>query len=176
MLTAFIVIVVTLNLSTLSKVLADVLCDFTHGSCCPELSDSVIIADYVTVLPDKAFDGCKTITSVIVGKNVVDLGYQTFHQSSLISIAIPEGVTHIGFGVFSYCTDLTEIKIPSGPTKLWDGLFEGCLSLVSVVIPDTVTEMNPGVFANCKSLKSDHSIVVLSVVSMLSTSPDMFSC
>ena len=103
---------------------------------------------------DKAFDGCKTITSVIVGKNVKDLGYLTFHQSSLTSIVIPEGVTHIGLGVFSYCTDLTEIKIPSGPTKLWEGLFERCLSLVSVVIPDTVTKMDHGVFANCKSLKS----------------------
>ena len=147
-------IVIVITLSILSTVLADVLCDFTHGSCCPEMSNSVTIADSVTVLPDKAFDGCKTITSVVIGKNVKDLGYQTFHQSSLASIAIPVGVSHIGFGVFRDCTDLTEIKIPSGPTKLWEGLFEGCLSLVSVVIPDTVTEMDRGVFANCKSLKS----------------------
>ena len=147
-------LVIIVFVSILSTIVADVLCDFTHGSCCPESPDSVTIADYVTVLPDKAFDGCKTITSVVIGKNVKDLGYQTFHQSSLTSITIPEGVTHIGFGVFSYCTDLTEVKIPSGPTKLWEGLFEGCLSLVSVVIPDTVTEMNEGVFTNCKSLKS----------------------
>ena len=49
MLTAFIAIIITLTI--LSIVLADVLCDFTHGSCCPPLPDSVTIADYVTVLP-----------------------------------------------------------------------------------------------------------------------------
>ena len=74
MFTAFIAIIITLNLSIRSVVLADVFCDFKHESCCPPLADSVTIADYVTVLPDKAFDGCKTITSVVIGKNVKDLG------------------------------------------------------------------------------------------------------
>ena len=148
---AFVLLIFSLHLST---VFADILCDFNHGSCCPKWPGSVTIADNITVIPEKAFFACKTVTSVIVGKNVKDLGKQTFEQSTLTSISIPEGVTNMGWGAFSECTHLTEIKIPYGATRMYDNLFYGCISLTSVVIPDTVTEIGWGVFLGCTSLTS----------------------
>ena len=148
---AFIVLLASSHSST---VLADVFCDFSHGSCCPKWPDSVTIADSVTVIPEKAFYGCKTLTSVIVGKNVTDLGKQTFEKSTLTSISVPDGVTNMGWGAFSECTGLTEINIPYGATRMYDNLFYGCTSLTSIVIPDTVTDVGWGVFFGCESLTS----------------------
>ncbi len=73
---------------------------------------------------------------------------------SLKTLEIPDGVTNIGWGIFSTCTSLTSVTIPDSVTTLGDYAFTTCSSLKSVKIPDGVTRIGLYVFYRCSSLTS----------------------
>lgn len=72
----------------------------------------------------------------------------------LTSITIPENVTSIGAGAFSYCTALTSIAIPGNVTKIGGQAFRGCTGLTSIIIPENVTEIGEVAFGGCTGLTS----------------------
>ena len=132
----------------------------------------------VTQIDSSAFDGCASITSVIIPDSVISVGEYVFQDcTSLVyvklpvgitsigsysfdncpcleSITIPEGVTSIGWSAFEGCASLESITIPEGVTTIGWSAFEGCSSLTSIVIPDGVTVINSSAFNNCTSLAS----------------------
>ena len=68
---------------------------------------------------------------------------------------IPNSVTCIGFGAFSYCSDLTSITIPNSVTSISNYAFWNCSSLTSITIPNSVTSLGgQQTFDGCKSLIS----------------------
>ena len=69
-------------------------------------------------------------------------------------VDIPEGVTSIGNGAFSYCSSLTSVTIPDSVTSIGDCAFEDCRSLTSVTIPDGVTSIGYSAFEDCRNLTS----------------------
>ena len=44
---------------------------------------------------------------------MIELGDDTFYNTSIITIRIPENVTKIGCGCFENCDELTSITLPS---------------------------------------------------------------
>ncbi len=92
----------------------------------------VVIGNNVSSIPDNAFKGCTSLTSV----------------------PIPASVTSIGSSAFSGCTSLTSVTIPNSVTSIGDYAFEDCDSLSSVTIPNSVTSIGEYAFAGCNSLKS----------------------
>ena len=89
-------------------------------------------AEYtVTSIGDFAFDGCRSLASVV----------------------IPSSVTSIGYGTFDHCTGLVSVDIPSSVTSIGSNAFYGCSSLASVVIPSSVTSIGDWAFTNCNNLK-----------------------
>ena len=57
-----------------------------------------------------AFNGCTSLTSVIIGDSVTSIGESAFKGcSSLTSVIIGSGVTSIESSAFSGCTELSEI-------------------------------------------------------------------
>ena len=71
----------------------------------------------------------------------------------LTKIALPEGVTKIGYGAFCGCTNLADILIPNSVTEIEGDAFGGCKNIMSITIPDGVTEIKDGTFSSCESLK-----------------------
>ena len=67
-------------------------------------------------------------------------------------INIPNGVTSIEDGAFSYCTNLKEIELPYRLTNINHGVFTACSSLADVIIPNSVTNISGGAFCDCVSL------------------------
>jgi hypothetical protein len=55
--------------------------------------------------------------------------------SSLTSIIIPEGVTRIGGHAFHGCTSLSYVSIPSTVTEIGSSAFRQCYSLYKVRVP-----------------------------------------
>ncbi len=72
---------------------------------------------------------------------------------SLTSITIPNSVTSIGDGTFTYCS-LNSVTIPNSVTSIGSRAFDRCESLTSITIPNSVTSIGYGAFYDCESLTS----------------------
>ena len=102
-----------------------------------------------------AFNGCSSLTSIVIQNSVTSIGDWAFGGcSSLTSITIPNSVTSIGIGTFSICSSLTSITIPNSVTSIGDWAFLGCFSLTSITIPNSLTSIGSGTFSICSSLTS----------------------
>ena len=82
----------------------------------------------------------------------IEGGVVTSCNKSATEIAIPEGVTEIGYEAFYGCWALASITIPNSVTKIGECAFEGCQSLAEITIPGSVTEIGDWAFSCCWSL------------------------
>ncbi len=115
------------------------------------------IPDSVTSIGEKAFQFCRSLTSITFGKNsnLTNIENSAFYGcASLTSIQFPNSVTNIGDLAFGLCSGLTSINIPNGVTSIGKIAFGGCTSLTSIAIPDSVTSFEEGAFQECFSLTS----------------------
>lgn len=111
------------------------------------------INDSITSIGSGAFDGCKSLKSFDVPKNIVTIGDNTFRNcEKAIRITIPDTVKEIGEGAFNGCKSITEFTIPSGISALENSTFANCASLAEIEIPLSVTYIGKGVLQNCNRL------------------------
>ena len=85
---------------------------------------------------------------------VTEIGKDAFSHCGIISVALPAGVTSIGFCAFSACFSLTSISIPEGLISIDGAAFAGCSGLTSVSLPDGLTSIGQSTFYECKGLTS----------------------
>ena len=85
---------------------------------------------------------------------VTEIGTDAFSHCGIISVALPAGVTSIGFCAFSACFSLTSISIPEGLISIDGAAFAGCSGLTSVSLPDGLTSIGQSTFYECKGLTS----------------------
>jgi len=131
---------------------------------------SVVIADGVTSIGDRAFLGYSNITSVTIPGTITSIGYWAFNKCTGIeSVVLPEGTTTINAGAFSGCTGLTSVTIPGSVTTIGDNVFNGCTSLTDVTYTGTKENWNSVsigsgneslVNANMQFAKSDNTLSV----------------
>lgn len=131
------------------------------GDC--ENLKSVIIPSTVNSIEYNAFWGCVNLTNIVVDKK--NLPYSSkngmlfdYYKTRLISypsakkIDIPNSITHIGYGAFGGCRNLTDIIIPDNINYIGNYAFESCMNLKSITIPDKVTFIGDSSFNNCINL------------------------
>ena len=94
-------------------------------------------------------------TNYTIPNSVTTIGEGAFsYCKSLISINIPNSVTTIGEEAFGCCEFLVNINIPNSVTTIGRGAFGRCDSLTSINIPNSVTTIGNWGFGACKSLTS----------------------
>ena len=143
---------------------------------CDKLSKVTFLSRKLTLIADRTFAYCASLTSIEIPNGVTKIGDAAFSQcTSLASVTIPDSVTYIGTGAFRQCSSLTSISLPGVSTigdgafedcanlksvtlsnnllKLWGACFKSCTSLESIVFPKTVTETWNGIFSECTSFK-----------------------
>ena len=114
---------------------------------------SIPIPAGVTSIGDYAFAGCTDLESIIIPEGVTSIGEYTFNGcSSLESITIPAGVTTIGKRAFQNCSTLEAITLPINLTTIGEYAFYGCSGLTSVTIPNSVTSIGVKAFNGCTNL------------------------
>ncbi|MBP5450460.1 MAG: leucine-rich repeat domain-containing protein, partial [Spirochaetales bacterium] len=96
------------------------------------------IPDSVKSVGNAAFQNCKDLTSVKIGKGVRQLNYRLFKDSSLKEITIPANVQYIGDESFQGCKNLKKVVIENGVRKIGSNAFNGT-GLKEIKIPASVT-------------------------------------
>lgn len=122
-----------------------------------------------TDISDNAFEGCDSITSIIISNEITRIGEDAFKDcTNLVSIIISESVSDIAVksssGVFNNCNSLISIIVNNNNStydsrsncnaiieKNSNALIAGCKN---TVIPNTVTEIRSYAFAYCNGLLS----------------------
>lgn len=76
------------------------------------------------------------------------------NRTSITSIVVAEGVTHIGNSTFTSCTNATSVLLPTTLTSIGKNAFNGCnnVSLKSITIPNGVTSIDYRAFYGCSNL------------------------
>lgn len=134
----------------MKKLIASLLCAILLLGLLPvaaEKAEPTVSGDYEYVLLE---DGTAQITKYtgdavtleiageLDGHAVSSIGKSAFKPTGkLVDVTIPEGVTEICDGAFSYLLDLRSVKIPDSVTTVENDPFQNCLTLYSIeVSPD----------------------------------------
>ena len=131
---------------------------------------SITIPEGVTTIGERAFSGCTGLTKVIVSDIAkwCSISFNSYssnplyyakhlysdENSEITELAIPDGVTSIGYAAFSGCSGLTSVTIPESVTTIGGSAFSGCSGLTSITIPESVTTIGGSAFSGCSGLTS----------------------
>ncbi|KAL7711938.1 Leucine rich repeat containing protein BspA family protein [Entamoeba marina] len=113
------------------------------------------IPNGVTLLGDKCFQWCKTISSIDLPSSLTSLGDRCFQWcSTLSSINLPSSLTSLGDNCFQWCETLSNVNLSSStPLQfLSDRCFQWCSSLSSINLPSSLTSLGDNCFQQCSSL------------------------
>lgn len=108
----------------------------------------------VTVIGERAFERCNTLTGVTLPKSVTTIGDYAFsYCTGLLSMTMPNSVTVIGNYAFNNCTGLRAIHFGTGVQTIGAYAFNNCNSLSNVAIGVGVTSIGDFAFYYCDNLK-----------------------
>ncbi len=104
---------------------------------------------------DATYTGAVTVPATANGYAVKKIGDYAFIESNVGSITLPNSITAIGNGAFSYTHNLQTMTIPSGVTDFGEGeTFIYSESLQSVVVSEGVTTIPDDFVNQCRALTS----------------------
>ena len=106
----------------------------------------------VTVIQERAFQWCDSMTAVTFPATLRAIAQQAFHGcAGLTSVYIPDGV-ELGVASFYDCTGMRTVRLPEDITVVPWACFNGDTSLEAVDIPAAVETIEKGAFSFCSSL------------------------
>lgn len=98
---------------------------------------SIVIPSSVERIYDSAFENCRMLSELQFSKDGVlsELGSWAFYNChELKELAIPEGVTSIGYATFYGCTYLNELTLPATMEYIADNGFAYCAKLQKMTV------------------------------------------
>lgn len=101
----------------------------------------------------ETFENCYSLRDVTFGDNLVFIGRQTFGNTAIENVILPEGLTNLGEWAFSQCEKLTSVVLPKSLTAIGECAFNNCSSLTKVEMPTGLTVIGSSAFNGCASLE-----------------------
>ena len=138
---------------------------------------SVIIEDGIKMLGNCLFDGCQNLSTISFPNNSLTIGSSAFghcpeitsiefKQSievgeyvfgecpKLKSVKLPSDFSHIGIGMFAFCTCLNDLSFIENVKRIEGDAFDGCSGLTEIVLPSNLSYIGGSAFAGCTELVS----------------------
>lgn len=118
---------------------------------------SVKFPQYLEIIGDRAFKGCKNLTTIEFPESLSYIGVYAFQDCFLLGLGkqklvIPDNIRYIGKGAFPY-NDYSEIWLSDNVTKLYSEAFAGSHDLEKLAIGRNTNTIESGCFAWCGVLK-----------------------
>lgn len=117
---------------------------------CTSLS-SLTLPESVTEIYNGAFRGCSKLKSVTLPSTLTFIDSEAFLGTAIESIVIPKNVKELG-AVFSECEKLTSVTLPEGFESFVGHTFAGCTSLKSINLPKSLKIIGMNTFYGCTAL------------------------
>ena len=116
-------------------------------------------------IADGLFYGNGTVTKVVIGKEVNELGKGLFSNcGSLKEVKIEsEKLTAIPENCFYNCMSLEKADIPNGIKQIGNSAFKFCSSLDTVTLPSSLTAIGEEAFSGCDNLIELYNLSGLSI-------------
>ena len=106
-------------------------------------------------IDSQAFYGMNSLTDVVIGEGVSEIGSSCFSQSKkLANVSLPDSLEIIEAYAFSACSSLQSITISEKVSTIGNLAFVECTGLTKVEIPDSVTSAGNKIFAGCTNLET----------------------
>ena len=114
---------------------------------------TVVMEDGVASVGEFAFNGCKNLTRVELGRDVKTIGLAAFEMcGNLKQVSLPEGLEIIGSYAFDYCESLTTISIPNTVAEIGEYAFQCCSQLTEITLGSGLTSVSDTLFYGCENL------------------------
>ena len=97
----------------------------------------------------------KSISSVIIGNGVINIGGGAFYQcSALESVDLSQApsLKEIDMAAFMFCSSLTDVNLGNTVETINHGAFDSCTALKKIFIPKSVTFVGYDPFHDCGAL------------------------
>jgi hypothetical protein len=113
----------------------------------------------VTTISAGAFKGNKTVVSVYIPDSVTKITGSGTNGAfaglkSLTKVVCGSGLAEIGNRAFENCSELKTVILRNGLKKIGSYAFAGCESIETLIIPDTVTSIGEACFQRCARITS----------------------
>ena len=109
----------------------------------------------LTIISYNGDDSIVLIPDEIDGKQVTRIGEWAFQNGYFTKVIIPEGVTAIEEGAFSWCENLWSVTLPSTLKEIGYSAFGGC-SLTGITLPEGLLSIGNFAFEYNTALDSLH--------------------
>lgn len=119
---------------------------------------NVVLPKNLKTIAENLFKDCTALKTITLPDSIETIYQQSFENSGLELIDIPDSVTvikHTGFstgGAFAYCKNLKTVNIGKGIKSIAKETFYYCSSLITVNINVEKVEYGYSVFSGCSSL------------------------
>ena len=151
---------------------------------CKSIKELTILSGKVTFkVKDMLADSYKTISSVVFGEDVTEIGSTAFSEclgiKGVLDLSQCDKLTSIGYSAFSGCSKLRGVRLPKNITKidnsafyscsglsggldmsacnelvsLGSSAFYGCSNISSIKFPQSIKTIGTSCFANCYNIK-----------------------
>lgn len=114
---------------------------------------SVILPSSVLRIEAEAFKDCKNLTSITMGDSIKYIGHKSFANCKLLtSILFSNSLQVIGDEAFLNCKSIKALEFPTSILQIQTSAFENCTGISSLNIPNSITSIQNTAFASCEKL------------------------